>query len=213
MPIPSEELIGTMVEAERERARMRRYGSVNAFLFAFGSLSAIPGAIIVDADPLVYAVLAAGVVAGIGCLFVPWERFTRRVFFVPLIVGIVEVVLGMRLAELDVAFYFVYVAVLAGYVTAPRGELVLAVGLIVAALFAPFIWGADSERVIHHAVFAIPSIVIAVGMVRYLAGTLEGKERTYERFAAETLTLAERIRQGHEPPRPPVETPSARAQS
>ena len=184
---------------------MRRYGTVNAFLFAFGSLSAIPGAIIVDADPLVYAVIAGGVAAGIGCLFVPWERFTRRVFFVPLVAGIVEVVLGMRLADLDVAFYFVYVAVLAGYVTVPRADLIVAVGLTLAALFTPFIWGADPDQIVHHAVFAIPAIVIAVGMVRYLAQTLEGKERTYERFAAETLTLAERIRQGHVPPRPPVD--------
>jgi hypothetical protein len=59
MPTPSQEMIGTMVDAEREWARMRRYGRINAFLFAFGSLSAIPGAMIVDADPLVYAVIAA----------------------------------------------------------------------------------------------------------------------------------------------------------
>jgi hypothetical protein len=195
-----------VAEVERERARMRRYGRVNAFLFAFGSVSAIPGAIIVDADPLVYAVIAFGVALGIGCLFVPWERFTRRVFFVPLIIGILEVVLGMRLAELDVAFYFVYVAVLAGYVTVSRADLMVAVGLILAALFTPFLWGANSDAIVHHAAFAIPAIVIAVGMVRYLAETLEGKEQIYERFAAETLTLAKRIHQGHVPPRPPVES-------
>jgi hypothetical protein len=199
-----------VVEAERERARMRRYGAVTAFLFVFGSLSAIPGAIIVDADPLVYVVIVAGVATGVGCLFVPWERLGRRVFFVPLVLGLIEVVLGMRLADLDVAFYFVYVAVLAGYVTISRADLAVGVGLILAALFAPFIWGADADEVIHHAAFAVPAIVIAVGMVRYLAETLEGKERTYERFAAETLTLAERIRGGHEPPRPPVVPRSSR---
>jgi hypothetical protein len=183
---------------------MRRYGRVNAFLFAFGSLSAIPGAIIVDADPLVYVVIAAGVAVGAGCLLVPWERFGRRVFFIPLVLGIIEVVLGMRLADLDVAFYFIFVAVLVGYTAIHRADLVVGVGLILASLFAPFIWGADSDEVVHHAAFAIPAIVIAVGMVRYLAATLEGKERTYERFAAETLTLAERIRRGRVPPRPPV---------
>jgi hypothetical protein len=184
---------------------MRRYGRVNAFLFAFGSVSAIPGAIIVDADPIVYGVIAAGVAIGAGCLLVPWERFGRRVFFIPLALGIVEVVLGMGLADLDVAFYFIYVAVLVGYTMLPRADLFVAVGLILAALFAPFIWGEESNEVIHHAAFAVPAIVIAVGMVRYLAATLEGKERTYERFAAETLTLAERIRHGHERPRPPVD--------
>jgi MFS family permease len=183
---------------------MRRYGRVVAFLFAFGSVSAIPGAIIVDADPLVYPVIAVGVAIGVGCLLVPWERLDRRVLFIPLVLGIVEVVLGMRLADLDVAFYFIYVAVLAGYVTTPRAELAIAIGLILAALFSPFLWRADADEVLHHAVFAIPAIVIAVGMVRYLAETLEVKERTYERFAAETLTLAERIRGGHERPRPPV---------
>jgi len=173
---------------------MRRYGRVVAFLFAFGSVSAVPGAIIVEADPLIYLTLTLGVVAGAVSWFVPWERFSRRVFFIPTVLGLAETAAGVGLADADAAFYFLYVAVLAAYVFETRTELAMAIALIVAALFVPLLYEETHEHTIDHAVFAIPAVLITAGMVRYLSESLQSQQREFRRFAAETMTIAERIR-------------------
>lgn len=181
-------------EERRERERMRSYGWLVGFLFIFGSLTALPAVILVDANPLMYPVIAAGVVFGGGCWFVEWERLPRKVFHLTAFAGTVEVSLAIALADLDAAFFFLYATVLSAYVFRRRWELGLQLLVVVAALFVPVLYSSDDADIIQHAMFALPAIVIVSGVVRYLAETLETRERTYHRFAEETLTIAERMR-------------------
>ena len=180
----------------RERARMRQFGWLVGFLFVFGSLTALPAAIIADSEPMMYAVIACGVVFGGLCWLVRWERYSREIFHVTALIGCVEVSVAIALTDGDAAFFFLYATVLSAYVFRTRLEVAAQLGVVVVALFLPLLYTDDSSDVLQHAAFALPAILIVSGVIRYLAETLEDRERTFHRFAAETLTIAERMRGG-----------------
>jgi hypothetical protein len=187
-------------EARRERERMRSYGWLVGFLFIAGSLTAIPALIIVDANSLMYPVIALGVVFGLLCWRVPWERLPRESLHVTAFIGIVEVSVALALADGDAAFFFLYATVLSAYAFRRRWEVALQLAIVVVAVFLPLLYVDDGSEVVQHAMFALPAILVVSGLVRYLTETLEDRERTFHRFAEETLTIAERMRD-RPPPR------------
>ena len=191
---PTESEVVLRDEAKFEQVRMRRFGRTIGALFVLGSLSAVPGAIRVNADPLIYPLIGCGVIVGLGCLFlVPWERYSRRAFYVTGILGIVEPALAVAFGGLELSFYYAFVVVTGAYVFTTRSELATLLAGVSAALLLPIVYSDQPSRAIDYAAFAIPSLVMAAVMVRYLREQLERHHEATRAFAVEALSIAERL--------------------
>jgi hypothetical protein len=61
-------------------------------------------------------------------------------------------------------------------------------------LFAPLLYVAHAQSsTVHHALFELPTIVLAAGLVTYLRERTEAQEQTLRRFAGEAVEIAARM--------------------
>ena len=73
------------------------------------------------------------------------------------------------------------------------------------AILAPLVYVDETfDEQMHHILVTLPVFLISAAVVRYLRDTLTQREREYRRFAAEAVTLAERIRGAPEGAKPEV---------
>jgi len=186
----------------QERQRLGRLGGA---LMIIGSLAAVPAAAFLDDPPdgIGHLVALAGVLAGVGLMVVPWERLPERALYLVSVLATGYVMVGTAIYSDDFAFYQVLIGVYTAYVVTDRKVFLALMALFTLATLAPLLYVDDSfNEQAHHILVTLPVLMISAAVVRYLRDMLTQREQEYRRFAAEAVTLAERIRGGPAGARP-----------
>lgn len=176
----------------------RRFGRLGGVLMIVGSLAAVPAAAFLDDPPdaIEHLLALAGVLAGVGLMVLPWERLPERALYLVTVLATGYVMVGVGLYSDDFAFYQVLIGVYTAYVRSGRVFLLL-MGFFTLATLAPLTYANETfDEQAHHILVTLPVLMISAAVVRYLRDTLSQRELEYRRFAAEAVTLAERIRGG-----------------
>jgi hypothetical protein len=185
----------------------KRFGRLGGFLVIVGSLAAAPAAAFLDPAPapVEYLIALAGVLAGIGIILIPWERFNERALYAIPVVATLYVGMSVIVYSDDFAFYMVLIAVYTAYVVRDRQDFFLLMGLFSVGVVAPTAIADQSfDEFAHQVLVTLPVMIVSAAVVRYLRDALEARERQYRRFAFEAVSLAERIRGGQVPAKAPT---------
>jgi diguanylate cyclase (GGDEF)-like protein len=172
---------------ESEALERRRYGRVAGMLFILGSLGTVPSLLVREPpiEPTIFLFTLLACASGAICFLIPWERATPAWFHALTAAATLEVALVTGLADRAFEWFYVFVAVYAGYVFSSRRAIAAHLALVAAALLAPGVYDPDSAN---HALFSgligIPSLVIAAVIVAYLRERLEARESAYRGLAA-----------------------------
>lgn len=185
-------------EAPLERESSARYGRVAGLLFITGALATMPAALLLDPFPGVEILLvtALGVVSGAACLWLPWERMPPWCLDALAAAGTAEILLVCYVVDETYRLLYFVVAVWAAVALPSRARVGAQIGLIVTALVVPVVYEADASEQLRIALLSAPVVVIVTAAVRYLAESLERRERASRAFAREAITLAIRLRRG-----------------
>ena len=184
------------IEIQRERDLVRRQGLAAGGLLLAVSISALPSSFLLSDNPplAAYLVLAVGVVAGLGCLRVPWNWLTSRWLHAPTLFATAVVAAWSALTNVDYGIYYVLVAAYAGYAFRWRNEAFAEIGVTLFALLIPLAYEANQRDVAVHVLVLVPVLAIAAGGAIYVRGRMEAQRREYREFAEQALELALRIR-------------------
>ena len=197
-----EETVGPKVDNNRAFGPLsgqerRRLGRLAGILMIVGALVSLPARLVLEPTPEAYEHLIGlgSALSGVALLLAPWERISANWLHVGMIVATLEIASAVAVFSDDYAFFLVLVAMFVAYVIRDRTVLLAYALFLVLALLAPLAYAdADLTEQAHHILVALPVLVIAAAIVRYLRDTLERRERQYRGFANEAVSLAERIR-------------------
>ena len=176
---------------------MRRFGTAIGWLFAGGSLLAIPSTFLFDPRPPagIYIVFAVGFCIGLAILAAPWERLSLRWFHLTALTGTVLITLAVEFGGRGYSFLYVLVAVGSAYVFRSRAEVAAQVAVVGIALVLPLIWEPREDReIVQNALLIVPALAIVAASIVYLRERLESAHRRHQEFAEEALALTLRIR-------------------
>lgn len=176
-----------------ERRRLARLAGI---LLIVGSVTALPAGLLLDPAPEPYEHIVAtlGAITGAVIFRLPWERLSSVWLHVLLVLGTLEVLMGVIVFSETYALFYSLVAMYAAYVVRERTALVLYLMFFETVLLAPLVFGGATREEAHVALLVTPVIFITAVVVRYLRETLELREQAYRDFAIEAVGLAERIR-------------------
>lgn len=201
-------------EEQAEGNALRREGQLAGVLFIVAPVVSLPSSFLIEPAPpaSIYLLSLVGILTGLVCLALPWERMGRGWLQLMGAIATVEVTVAAAIADRSYVFFYLFIVVYAAYIARRRLELAGQLGLIALGLLAPLVYDPGSAReTLLIALVALPSLVISAGMVMYLREQLDADRRAYRRFAVEALTLTSRIRGKPEPlaePVPSVAIPS-----
>jgi diguanylate cyclase (GGDEF)-like protein len=165
---------------------MQRNGRLAGFLFIGGSLAAIPVRLFLDPQPETWTYLfpALGLLSGLVCLAVPWERLTETALHVVAVVAIVQIALGVAFIDQILNYLYFFVAVYVGLAFNSLRVIVGYAGLITAALLAPLVYDDYPAReTLLWAVALGPGIVITATVIGWLTNRLEQSRQAYRRLS------------------------------
>lgn len=174
---------------EEERDRRVEIGRISALLFTLGSLISIPSSRLIEPPPpaWLYLVTALGLASGLACLVIPWRRLSERWFHLVAGGATAEVAFWIWAADVEGGFYwwyYVFIAIFAGYVFRRRAHVAAHMAWVSAALLAPAVYDSDTARdTIAGAMVAIPSLLVAAAVVTRIREGLETHERRYRLLA------------------------------
>ena len=174
----------------------RGYGTLAGMGIIGAAILAVPSTLLLDPRPDSEAYLAtvAGLVTGLVCISLPWERMDPRWLHLIGFIATVEAAWAVAVfGQAYTAFFFV-IAVAAAYVTPDPRSLLSHLGLIGVAIFSPVFYGPeDAQSTIQIALVAYPLLVLTAGIFAYLRQRMVADHLSYRLFAEETLALANRI--------------------
>lgn len=157
-------------------------GRCAAVLFLCGAVASLPTNAILGASREAWLVDALALVSALICVLIPWQRIDRRWLHVLVSIATAEVVVAVVVhSEHAVVFmwYFVLVAVFAGYAFRRRGEAAAQLGICVAGMISSALYASAQEPdAVANAIVGIPTVVVAGGVVIWLRENLERRERT-----------------------------------
>jgi hypothetical protein len=188
----------TDAEAPLDRESSARYGRVAGLLFMTGALATVPAAFLLDPFPgaEILFVTALGVVSGVVCFWLPWERLPQWCLDALATAGTAEILLVCAVVDESYRLLYFVVAVWAAVVLTTRIRLAVQVGLILVAVTVPVIYHDDPSEQLRIALLFAPVVILVTAAVRYLGELLERRERVSREFAREAITLAIRLRRG-----------------
>jgi len=187
-------------DAQEQSTALRAEGRLAGILFIVCPLVSLPGALLIQPPALAFlSLVGVALLIGLVCLALPWERMSRAWLHVPAVIATVEVTALVAVSDRSFAFFFIFIAIYAAFVSRRPAELLAQLALIALGLLAPLVYeSANTRATLQLALVAIPALAISAGMVMYLRERLEEDRRAYRRFAQEALSIAARIR-GQEP--------------
>ena len=180
----------------QDRPRLEGYGRLAGLLFISVSVLTIPGAMLLEPPPpaINYVSAVAGLLTGVACFFVPWDRFGYAAFHALGVLAVIETAIAVELFHhLSLYFYFL-IAVFGAYVQPSFRRIAPHLVLIAVAMLLPAIYEPDESRYhVRFALFGIPIVTMAALMATYLRAQLAEQVENYERLADTTEELARRI--------------------
>ena len=174
----------------------RAYGTLAGFGFIGASLLALPSTWVLDPlpEPQAYFLTLAGILTGLVCLAVPWDRLDPWWLHLVGAAAIIEAAASVAVFGQPYVAFFFLIAVLAAYISPDVRSVALQLGLICVALFAPIAYGPEDARSsLHVALVAAPILVLTGGLFAYLRLKQAYDRRAYHRFAEQTLLLSSQI--------------------
>ena len=159
----------------REEHRLR-CGRLAGLLFAVGSMASIPVNQLFEPalSSRVHVITAIGIVSGLVCLAIPWDRL-RPVWLhtVPFVASL-EVLLTMWGVGGQHAsaytWFLVFIVVFWAFAFDTRREVALHLGFVIAVAWYPWLAApeADKANVLAETVVALPILLVAAGVVVFL---------------------------------------------
>ena len=150
-------------------------GRLAGLLFLVGSLGSIPVNQLFEpgVDDRAHFVTGLGVVSGLVCLLLPWDRFAERWFHALPPVAALEVAVTMwGVAPHGRAYmwFLVFIVVFAGYAFESRQAVTLHVLFASTVLAVPIVTTSQDElaNVVAESLVALPILVVAAGVVVHL---------------------------------------------
>jgi diguanylate cyclase (GGDEF)-like protein len=165
----------------------RAVGRVAGVVISLGALAALATMQLLR-DPRVpsafYLVIALGLVTGIGCVLVRWDRVSARWLHALPVIATLEVALGVRVGGVygDIAGnYYVFVGVFAAYAFSDRRAIVAHVAFAAAVSILPlFYLHSEGGEVAGRAIVGVLMLVVIAAFVTLLRERLETRQRELE---------------------------------
>lgn len=156
-------------------------------LFIVGSLSSIPGTLLLDDfEPWKYSLTAAGVLCGVICLTLPWWRLDQRWLAVMPVVSTVLIAVTVALTDYVFTYLYFFVALWVALVFPTARQMAPFLILVVAALFAPLLYeDMPVDETLLWALAVTPGIVITALVVGRLTAGLETSREAYRQLSTE----------------------------
>jgi hypothetical protein len=182
----------------RRRRQQLGYGRLGALLFGAATLSTLPAAFLLEPVPGgdIALVTGMGVVTGLVCWIVPWQRMPSWSLDLLTTVGTLEVLLVSHAVDGSYRLLYALVVVFAALALPTRARVVAQVAIVLLALAEPVTHDVGAREHANTALLFAPVLVIVAGTVRYLRETLETRDRASRAFAREAIELAIRLRRG-----------------
>ena len=174
----------------------RAYGTLAGFGFIGVALLTLPSTRLLDPLPApeAYLLTLAGLVTGLVCIAVPWDRLDPRWLHAIGVVATVEAAATVAVFGQPYVAFFFLIAVLVAYVAPDGRTLGLQLGLICVALFGPVLYGPEDARTaLSIALVVTPVLLLTAGLFSYLRLKMVHDRRAYHRFAEQTLVLSSQI--------------------
>ncbi len=174
----------------------RGYGTLAGLGIIGAAILAVPSTLLLDPLPPSEAYLAtvAGLVTGLICMALPWERMDFRWLHVVGLIATVEAAVAVAVFGQSYTAFFFVIAVAVAYVTPEAKALIAHLLVIGVALFGPALWGpAGPEETLQVALVVFPLLCLSTGIFCYLRQRMVADRNSYRVFAEETLSLATRI--------------------
>ncbi len=157
-------------------------GRCAALLFLCGAVASLPTNAVIHSHADAYLVNALALLSAIVTVLIPWDRIHRHWMHALVAVSTIEVCVAVVVhAAYATVFlwYFVLVAVFAAYAFRRRTEAIAQLTFAVAGMVVTSIHARDLDPdAIANSIVAIPTVVVAAGVVVWLRENLERRERT-----------------------------------
>jgi diguanylate cyclase (GGDEF)-like protein len=165
---------------QNDASSRRAIGRIAGILFAAGGLATVPAYRLME-DPTpptaVHLLPVLAFLSGIACLVVPWDRIRGEWFHVIPVVGTAEVCVSVWALGVHggvAAWFYVFVVVFAALAFRDHRAVAAHVTLASLALAAPIVYASDSARDnLIQTIVAVPTLVVAAGVVAFLRERLE----------------------------------------
>ncbi|MEJ7875349.1 MAG: hypothetical protein WKF62_01710 [Solirubrobacterales bacterium] len=174
----------------------RGYGTLAGMGIIGAAIFVVPSTLFLEPAPPSESYLAtiAGLVTGLICMALPWERMDFRWLHVVGVIATVEAAVAVAVFGQSYAAFFFLIAVAVAYVTPESRALLAHILVIGIALFGPVVWGpAGAEETLQVALVIFPLLCLSTGIFSYLRRRMVTDRASYHVFAEETLALATRI--------------------
>jgi hypothetical protein len=174
----------------------RGYGTLAGLGFIGAAMFAVPSTLLLDPAPPSedYLATVAGLVTGLVCMALPWERLDLRWLHAVGVVATIQAAVAVAVFGQPYTAFFFLIAVGVAYMAPDVKGMGAHLGVIGVALFGPVIYGpADSTSTVQIGLVVFPLLALTAGVVAYLRQRMVADHRSYRLFAEETLALAQRI--------------------
>ena len=181
---------------ENDAAGRRAIGRIAGILFSAGGLATVPAYRLMDhpSPPALANLLPfLAFVSGIACFAIPWDRLRASWFHLVPALGTIEVAASVWTIGPHgsvVSWFYVFVVVFAALAFCARGAVTAHVAFASVALAAPILYAPGSARDnIVRTMVALPTLVVAAGVVTFLRERLElGQEQMRRVAESDPLT-------------------------
>ena len=153
-------------------AAKRGYGQLAGWATLIACVLAVPSSLLLEPlpDPIDYLPTVLGAIIGVILIRFPWERHSVSAFHLVGIVAALDIALAVRTFTPLYAYFYFLVAIYIAYVYADWNQVVPHLLFLSLLTCLPIIHSPETTREgLRIALFAIPVLWMAAGIVSYLA--------------------------------------------
>jgi diguanylate cyclase (GGDEF)-like protein len=157
-------------------------------LFIGGSLSTLPGLFLLEQpfEPWLLTITAAGVLSGLICLTLPWQRVNEDWLAAVPVLAIVEIAIAVGLTDYIFTYLYFFVALYVAVVFPTLRKMAPFLGMIMLALLVPFIYEDEPTRTTMLWLLAVaPGVLFIAVIVARLTSNLELSRAAYRQLSSE----------------------------
>lgn len=166
---------------------MRAAWRLAGLLFIAGAVTTIPGTLLLDepVEPWKYAATAFGVLTGVVCLLLPWQRVDERWLIAVPLIAIAEVTAAVALTHSVFTYLFFFVAIYVALVFPSPRQMAPFLVLLCLALMAPLAYDDDAplREALLWPLVVTPAILLTAVVVAQLTSGLEASRDAYRRLS------------------------------
>jgi diguanylate cyclase (GGDEF)-like protein len=157
-------------------------------LFIGGSLSTLPGMFLLEQpfDPWLLLLTAAGVLTGLICLTIRWQRIDETWLAAVPVLAIAQITIAVALTDYVFTYLYFFVALYVALVFPTLRHMAPFLGMILLALLVPFIYEDEPTRTTALWVLAVaPGVLFIAVIVGRLTSSLELSRAAYRQLSGE----------------------------